>query len=66
MAQTKLWYFSVDCLETIEEIDQENKDIFLEAGGEKFIYIPCLNDTDSHVNFLEKLIDKHCLLFTNK
>ena len=58
--------FSVDCLETIEEIDQENKDIFLEAGGEKFTYIPCLNDTDSHVNFLEKLIDKHCLLFTNK
>ena len=37
--------FSVDCLETIEEIDQENKEIFLKAGGEKFTYAPCLNDS---------------------
>ena len=55
--------FSVDCLETIEEIDQENKDIFLEAGGENFTYIPCLNDTEGHINLLEKIIYKHLSLF---
>ena len=48
--------FSVDCLETIEEIDQENKEIFLKAGGEKFTYVPCLNDSDGQVNFFKKLI----------
>jgi len=36
--------FSVDCLETLEEIDGENKEYFLEAGGETYSYIPCLND----------------------
>ena len=51
--------FSVDCLETIEEIDQENREIFLKAGGENFTYIPCLNDSDGQVNFLKQLIDKH-------
>ena len=51
--------FSVDCLETIEEIDQENKEIFLTAGGEHFTYVPCLNDSDGQVNFLKQLIDKH-------
>ena len=54
--------FSVDCLETIEEIDQENKEIFLKAGGEKFTYIPCLNDSDGQVIFFKKLIDKHALV----
>ncbi len=36
--------FLADCLETIEEIEEENKEYFLEAGGEKFSYIPALND----------------------
>ena len=51
--------FSVDCLETIEEIDQENKEIFLKAGGEKFTYAPCLNDSGGQVNLLKAIIDKH-------
>jgi ferrochelatase len=51
--------FSVDCLETIEEIDQENKEIFLKAGGEKFTYAPCLNDSTGQVNLLKAIIDKH-------
>ena len=51
--------FSVDCLETIEEIDEENKEIFLNSGGLNFTYVPCLNDSDGHVNFLRQLIDKH-------
>ena len=51
--------FSVDCLETIEEIDQENKEIFLKACGEKFTYTPCLNDSSGQVNLLKAIIDKH-------
>lgn len=51
--------FSVDCLETIEEIDEENKEIFLNSGGQNFTYVPCLNDSDGHVNFIKQLIDKH-------
>ncbi len=48
--------FVSDCLETLEEIEMEGKEEFLEAGGEKFIYIPCLNEADSFVNFLTERI----------
>lgn len=44
--------FSADCLETIEEIGVENRDYFLEAGGERYEYIPCLNDSPEHIEFL--------------
>ena len=54
--------FSVDCLETIEEIDEENKEIFLNSGGQNFTYVPCLNDSEKHVNFLKQLIDKHATI----
>ena len=47
--------FSADCLETIEEIGEENREYFLEAGGERYEYIPCLNATEAHVDFLEDL-----------
>jgi ferrochelatase len=47
--------FATDCLETLEEIQGENREIFLHAGGEKFTYIPCLNDSDGHIAFLEEL-----------
>ena len=50
--------FSVDCLETIEEIDEENKEYFLNSGGAKFTYVECLNDTGLHVNFLKEFIEK--------
>jgi ferrochelatase len=36
--------FTSDCLETLEEIDQEARAAFLAAGGKQFGYIPCLND----------------------
>ena len=55
--------FSVDCLETIEEIDEENKEYFLEAGGKKFTYINCLNDSDQHVNFLNAFIEQKVSLW---
>lgn len=51
--------FSADCLETIEEIDMQNRDFFIEAGGEKFSYIPALNDDDKHIQALSKLIMTH-------
>jgi len=44
--------FSADCLETIEEIDELNREIFLHHGGEKFRFISCLNERDDHLDFL--------------
>lgn len=51
--------FSVDCLETLEEIAQEARDAFLEAGGEAFRYIPCLNDNDEAVDALTQVALRH-------
>ncbi len=51
--------FSADCLETLEEIAMENRDIFLEAGGESYQYIPCLNTKDQHINMMHKLVEQH-------
>ncbi|MUH72324.1 ferrochelatase [Psychrosphaera haliotis] len=53
--------FSADCLETIEEIGEENRDYFLEAGGAKFEYISCLNDEAEHIDALSEIIDKQML-----
>jgi len=52
--------FSADCLETLEEIEGENKEYFMENGGERFHYIPCLNDRADHIDMLTKLIERHC------
>ncbi len=51
--------FSADCLETLEEIAVENREIFLEAGGERFHYIPALNDRDDHMEALAALALRH-------
>ena len=48
--------FSVDCLETLEEIQLQNKDIFLQHGGEQYHYIPCLNDRDDHITMMAELV----------
>ncbi len=47
--------FATDCLETLEEIEGENREIFLHAGGERFTYIPCLNDSDAHIDLIQEL-----------
>jgi protoporphyrin/coproporphyrin ferrochelatase len=47
--------FAADCLETLEEIDVQNRELFLKAGGERFAYIPCLNDGDGHIDLLQEL-----------
>ena len=48
--------FAVDCLETLEEISEENKHLFLEAGGEAFNYIACLNDSNRHIEMMVDLV----------
>lgn len=51
--------FSADCIETLEEINEEIKDSFEEAGGEHFTYIACLNDDDAHIDALSGVIEKN-------
>jgi ferrochelatase len=51
--------FSVDCLETLEEIAMQNRDFFIEAGGETLRYIPALNDSAEQVSSLAALILRH-------
>jgi ferrochelatase len=48
--------FSADCLETLEEIAQENAEIFAHAGGEQFAAIPCLNDSDAGMAVIRQLV----------
>jgi len=48
--------FSADCIETLEEINEEIYESFEEAGGERFTYIPCLNDDAAHIQALSKII----------
>lgn len=50
--------FSSDCLETIEEIGEENREYFMEAGGEDYQYIPALNATDEHMDMLSGLVQQ--------
>lgn len=51
--------FSADCLETIEEIGEENKHVFLEAGGENYSYISALNAADDHIRMMGVLVEKY-------
>jgi ferrochelatase len=49
--------FAVDCLETLEEVAQMNRELFLHAGGEKYQYIPALNSSDAQIRILTALIN---------
>jgi protoporphyrin/coproporphyrin ferrochelatase len=48
--------FAADCLETLEEIAIENRDVFMRAGGERYEYIPALNARAAHARFMSELI----------
>ena len=49
--------FVADCLETLEEIEMEAKESFIELGGKEFVYIPCLNDSSDFIDTLESLVN---------
>jgi len=48
--------FSADCIETLEEINEEIRESFEHAGGEQFTYVPCLNDDAAHISALSGVI----------
>jgi len=50
--------FSADCLETLEEIEIQNREVFLRSGGETFHYIPCLNDRQDHIPALGSIVEQ--------
>jgi ferrochelatase len=51
--------FAADCLETLEEIMEENKAYFMQSGGKVYDYIPCLNNADDHIDMMFALIGKN-------
>lgn len=51
--------FTGDCLETLEEINQEARHAFLQAGGQEFRYIPCLNDSHAWITALSRIAQQH-------
>jgi ferrochelatase len=50
--------FAADCLETLEEIGMENRDVFMAAGGEQYRYIPALNARPDHIAALTRLVSR--------
>jgi ferrochelatase len=50
--------FSADCLETLEELDGENREIFMHHGGEAFAYLPCLNDSDEGMRVIQAVVER--------
>ena len=51
--------FVSDCLETLEEINEEAREAFLESGGQRFEYIPCLNDSPPWIEALASIAERH-------
>ncbi len=51
--------FASDCVETLEEIDIQGRESFLDNGGKNFDLIPCLNDNLDHIKLFEKLVNKY-------
>ena len=51
--------FASDCVETLEEINIQGRESFIEKGGENFDLIPCLNDSLNHINLFKKLVKKY-------
>ena len=51
--------FASDCVETLEEINIQGKESFMNNGGKNFEMIPCLNDNPDHIDLFEKLVKKY-------
>ncbi len=58
--------FVADCLETLEEINQEARQAFLDAGGREFNYIPCLNDDMPWTRALATIAEQHLMGWETK
>jgi ferrochelatase len=50
--------FSADCLETLEELNVENRHIFEQHGGEEFAYLPCLNDSAEGMRVIRHVVER--------
>lgn len=53
--------FSADCLETLEELDGENREYFMHEGGEQFAYLPALNDSPEGMSVIEALVRRELM-----
>ncbi len=53
--------FSSDCVETLEEINIQGRETFMNCGGKNFEFIPCLNDNPDHIHLLESLVKKYLI-----
>jgi len=53
--------FSADCLETLEELEVENREIFEEHGGERFSYVPALNDSEAGNTVIEAVVRRELM-----
>ncbi|MCB1528027.1 MAG: ferrochelatase [Hyphomicrobiaceae bacterium] len=53
--------FSADCLETLEELDVENREIFMHNGGEKFAYLPALNEGEEGIDVIEAVVRRELM-----
>ena len=51
--------FASDCVETLEEINIQGRESFIEKGGKNFDLIPCLNDEQDHIKLFQGLISKY-------
>jgi ferrochelatase len=50
--------FTADCLETLEELDGENREIFMHNGGQDFAYLPCLNDSEQGMRVIRHVVER--------
>jgi len=53
--------FSADCIETLEEIAMQGRETFMQAGGENFAYIPCLNDSPGGMDMIEAMVRRELM-----
>ena len=53
--------FATDCLETLQEMGMENRDLYLESGGKEYAYIPALNAAPEHIRLLADLVRQNIL-----
>ena len=53
--------FSADCLETLEELDVENREYFIENGGENYAYLPALNDSKEGLDVIEAIVRRELM-----